>query len=72
MARDSGVVVVGVLGYVAEVVGGVLGLRKVGGGICCDVRWREKGEWEGDGEVCSHGRERQCAVTRIVSHGPKL
>jgi hypothetical protein len=26
-------------------IGGVLVLRKGGGGICCDVRWGEKGGW---------------------------
>ena len=38
-------VVVVEVGYVAELVGGVLVLRKGGGGICCDVRWGEKGGW---------------------------
>jgi len=41
------VVVAQVVGYAAEVILGVLVLRKVGG-TCCDVRCGEAGGWEGE------------------------
>ena len=43
--------VVVVVGYFAVVGDRVAVLRKVGRGICCDVRWEETGGWEGEGEV---------------------
>ena len=44
---------------VGVVAGAVVVVMLVGGEMCCHGRWGEAGGKDGEGEVWSHGRERQ-------------